>query len=109
MKQLNQKLSSIRYCIEKAFEICKNYFQLFNYPLKYVKDGVKEETKLITAIFILHNFLFEVEELNDERKKDFSGQLDCYDDERNEGEIDDTDDQNIQDFSTRDILLGYNL
>src|SRR5436190_1997307 len=61
-KQLNQKLSSIRYCIEQAFGICKNRFRLFNRPLECAKDDVKQATKLITAIFTLHNFLLEVEE-----------------------------------------------
>ena len=41
-------------------------------------------------------------------REDFNGQLDCHDDERN-GEIGSADDQDDQDFSTRDILLRHNL
>ena len=59
-------------------------------------------------IFTFHNFLLEIEESDDEMGEDFSGQLDCHDDERN-GEIGGADDQDDQDFSTRDILLQHNL
>ena len=107
MKQLNRKLSSIQYCIEQAFGICKNHFRVFNRHLECAKDDVKQATKLITAIFTLHNFLLDEESDDDMEDEDF-GQLDCHDDERNEGEID-TADQDDQDFSTRDILLRHSL
>jgi len=107
VKQLNRKLSSIRYCIEQAFGICKNRFRVFNRPLECAKDDVKQATKLITAIFTLHNFLLDEESDDDIEDED----LDCQDDERNEGERNegeiDAADQDDQDFSTRDILLRH--
>ena len=84
------------------FGICKNCFCLFNRPLECAKDDVKQATKL--AIFTLHNFLLEVEESDDEMGEE----LDYHDNERN-GEIGSADDQDDQDFSTRDILLRHNL
>jgi hypothetical protein len=107
VKQLNRKLSSIRYCIEQAFGICKNRFRVFNRPLECAKDDVKQATKLITAIFTLQNFLLDEESDDDIEDSD----LDCQDDERNEGERNegeiDAADQDDQDFSTRDILLRH--
>src|SRR5436190_10209164 len=67
----------------------------------------KQATKLITAIFTLHNFLLDEESDDDIEDED----LDCQDDERNEGERNegeiDAADQDDQDFSTRDILLRH--
>ena len=73
-----------------------------NIHLECAKDDVKQATKLITAIFTLHNLLLDEESDDDIEDED----LDCQDDERNEGEIDAAD-QDDQDFSTRDILLRH--
>ena len=35
IRKLNQKLSSIRYCIEQAFGICKGRFRLLQRSLEY--------------------------------------------------------------------------
>jgi hypothetical protein len=103
VKRLNEKLSSIRYCIEQAFGICKGRFRLFSRPLECAKDDVTRATKLIIAIFTLHNFLVDVEDLKDEDVEEVEvdrAEIDMEIDEGNE--IGDN-----QDFSTRDILLRY--
>src|SRR5579859_4107082 len=103
VKKLNEKLSSIRYCIEQAFGICKGRFRLFSCPLECAKDDVTRATKLIIAIFTLHNFLVDVEDLKDEEVEEVEvdgAEIDMEIDEGNEIRDD-------QDFSTRDILLRY--
>ena len=59
IKKLNAKLASIRYCIENAFGICKGRFRLLNHSLECAKEDIVQASFLITAIFILHNFLIE--------------------------------------------------
>ena len=103
VKRLNEKLSSIRYCIEQAFGMCKSRFRLLHRPLECAKDDVTRATKLITVIFTLHNFLTEEEDLED---KEDDVEVDRGDAETDidyeEGEINDE-----QDFGTRDILLRH--
>src|SRR5438045_4817135 len=75
VKQLNRKLGSIRYCIEQAFGICKNRFRVFNRPLECAKDDVTQATKLITAIFTLHNFLLDEESDDDIEDEDLIARM----------------------------------
>src|SRR5438046_2454724 len=49
-KRFYYKLTSIRYYIENAFDICKDRFRLLNYPLEYAKDNVVRVIKLISVI-----------------------------------------------------------
>lgn len=58
-KALNRKLSSIRYCVENAFGICKGRFQILNRPMECAADDVRRAVILITAAFTLHNFLID--------------------------------------------------
>ena len=104
IKGLNEKLSSIRYCIEQTFGICKGRFRLFSRPLECAKDDVTRATRLIIAIFTLHNFLIDEEDLKDEEVEVDRAEIDTEIDEGNEiDEVNEIGDG--QDFSTRDILL----
>jgi hypothetical protein len=102
IKKLNAKLASIRYYVENAFCLCKGRFRLLNRALECAREDVIRASFLITAIFVLHNFLIDesddtpidaVEEVMDE---------DVTDDE------DDDDNLNEHgDIPTRDILLRH--
>ena len=99
-KRFNYKLTSIRYYIENAFDICKDRFRLLNYPLEYAKDNVVRVIKLISVIFTLNNFLIDVNDSIDIESEEVEDRdiLDNDDDE----EIDEDDE-----FSIKDILLQH--
>jgi DDE superfamily endonuclease len=103
-KQLNARLSGIRYCIENAFGICKGRFRLLNRPLECAKEDVTRATRLITAIFILHNFLIDE---NDETRVQ-----PVYDEDSSEDEDEDEDKDEVVDnedelTETRHILMRH--
>jgi hypothetical protein len=52
-------LTGIRYIIENVFDILKDRFRLLNRNLKCATKDVKRAITLITAIFILYNFLID--------------------------------------------------
>jgi hypothetical protein len=108
-KRLNQKLSSIRYCIEQAFGICKGRFRLFGRPLECAKDDVTRATKLIMAIFTLHNFLIDEDDLEEAVEAVEEVNVDGEDvDAEIHAEIHEGNGiADEQDFSTRNILLRY--
>jgi hypothetical protein len=107
IKKLNAKLAGIRYCVENAFGICKGRFRLLNRPLESAKEDVVRTSYLITAIFVLHNFL--IDRCDDTPvevvlARDADGgndsRLDANDDENNE--------QGGQEgFPTHNILLRH--
>ena len=105
VKRLNQKLSSIRYCVEQAFGMCKGRFRLFHRPLECARDDITHATKLITAIFTLHNFLIDEEDLDDEENEIEVGRNDRNDIDTENDEENEINDE--QDFGTRDILLRH--
>ena len=80
--------------------MCKGRFRLLNRPnLKCAKDNITRATKFITAIFMLYNFLIDLEDEEDDievGRRD----IDTKTDEGNE--ISDE-----QDFVTRDILFRH--
>ena len=59
---LNKKLSDARYHIENAFEILKARFRIFQRSLKCAVEHIRFAITLISAIFVLHNFLIDVED-----------------------------------------------
>jgi hypothetical protein len=59
IKQLNAKLAGIRYYVENAFGILKARFQLLNRPLESAREHIIRTSYLITAIFVVHNFLID--------------------------------------------------
>jgi len=61
-KKLNEKLASIRYCIEMAFGRCKGRFRILNRAMECARDDVTRATMLIVAVFTLHNFLVTVDD-----------------------------------------------
>ena len=108
-KKLNYKLASIRYSIEHAFGLCKGRFRLLNRPLESAKDNIVRAIKLIAAIFILHNFLINVQDDTDIELEEEANHHKTY------GEVDDEEDEDIdkvepnheqnKDHETRAILL----
>jgi hypothetical protein len=59
VKELNMKLAGIRYYIENAFGILKARFRLLNRPLECSREDIIRTSYLITAIFVMHNFLID--------------------------------------------------
>ena len=112
-KKLNYRLASIRYSIEHAFGLCnlKGLFRLLNRPLESAKDDIVRTIKLIAAIFILHNFLVDVQddtEIEPEEEANHRKTRGEVDDEEGEdiGEVEPNDEQN-EGPETRAILLRH--
>lgn len=106
VKKLNKKLSSIRYCIEQAFGICKGRFRLLQRPLECSKDDVTRATKLITVIFTLHNFIID-QNLEEDNLNDIAWIRNIDDDEEEEVEEEDEEEEEEEDNATRNILLRH--
>jgi hypothetical protein len=106
IKKLNAKLASIRYCVENAFGICKGRFRLLNRALECAKEDVIRASFLITAIFVLHNFL--IDESDD---TPINAEPNAVDDANlNEDMTDDERENNLNEHGgmpTRDILLRH--
>jgi DDE superfamily endonuclease len=100
--KLNAKLASIRYCVENAFGICKGRFRLLNRALECAKDDIAKAVYLITAIFILHNFLIDE---NDNTL--IEPEPDAVDEASNNGGNDDDNDLEFGGMPTREILLRH--
>ena len=97
---LNKKLGGARYRVENAFGILKGRFQIFQRPLQCAGQDVKFAILLISACFVLHNFLIDV---RDDSKRHWDVELEH---EMNEGE-DANDPLSSYIQSTRDILLRH--
>jgi DDE superfamily endonuclease len=59
IKMLNAKFAKVRYSLGSTFGIFKGRFRLLNRPLESGKDDITRTAYLITAIFVLHNFLID--------------------------------------------------
>jgi hypothetical protein len=110
VKKLNARLSSIRYCVEHAFGICKMRFRILQDALECARDDVTQATRLITAIMTVHNFIIDYEGYDEEdeeelglRRNNLDEDNENIDDSNDNMESDDED----MDTSTRDILLRY--
>ncbi len=57
---LNKKLGGARYHVENAFGILKGRFRIFQRPLECACEDIRFAIVLISAIFVLHNFLIDV-------------------------------------------------
>ena len=77
--------------------------QLLNHAIKYVKQDVIHASFLITAIFVLHNFLIDE---NDDTPIDAESEV-VDDANLNEKNDDENDDNKHENMSTRDILLRH--
>ena len=99
VRELNRKLGGARYHVEHAFEILKERFQIFKKPLKCSHEDVRLAIILTSSIFIIHNFLIEV---ND----DYDISLEPIIDTEHMRDENDNDDQE-EDMSTRAVLLRY--
>ena len=103
IRKLNAKLAGIRYSVENTFGICKGRFRLLNRPLECAKDDVIKASYLITAIFVLHNFLIDEDDETLVTPVEDSVE---DDDEENEGGIEQAVEHDDE-IKTRDILLRH--
>ena len=60
--KLNKHFGGARYHVENAFGILEGRFQIFQAPLQCAKDSVESAILLMTACFVLHNFLIDVKD-----------------------------------------------
>ena len=75
--KLNKQLGGARYIVEHAFGLLKGRFRVFQTPLQCVKESVEVAVILMTACFVLHNFLIDVRDTSG----DWSLDLDVLRDE----------------------------
>jgi hypothetical protein len=99
--KLNAKLASVRYYIENAFGICKGRFRILNRPLECAKEDVVRASFLITAIFVLHNFLIE------EKDDTVIEQVVADSNDRDQSGETSEDIDEMADMATRNILLRH--
>jgi DDE superfamily endonuclease len=66
IRHLNQRLSGARYIVENAFALLRARFQLFEKPLRCAAEDMPYTVHLIASIFVLHNFLIEVHDQQEE-------------------------------------------
>jgi len=105
IKRLNAKLAKVRYSVEGAFGILKGRFRLFNRSLESAKEDIKRTAYLITAIFVVHNFL--IDEYDDTQiepvvEPQAVGADDNFDEDGGEQE---RDEEEVP--PTRDVLLRH--
>jgi hypothetical protein len=105
VNKLNKRLSSVRYIVEQAFGVCKGRFRLLNRPLECAKDDIVRASYLITAIFVVHNYLIDE---NDDTPVEMIAS-----DEENNSTCGDAsfpgseDGEDFQGLKMRDILLRH--
>ena len=66
VSELNKKLGGARYHVENAFGILKAHFQIFKRQLECAQEDVRLAITLTSSIFIIHNFLIDI---NDDLNK----------------------------------------
>lgn len=66
IRHLNQRLSGARYIVENAFALLKARFQLFEKPLRCAAEDMPYAVHLVASIFVLHNFLIEAHDNQEE-------------------------------------------
>lgn len=59
---LNKKLEEARYHVKNVFDILKGRFRIFQSPLETAVEDIGFVIVLISAVFILHNFLIDVQD-----------------------------------------------
>lgn len=98
---LNKKLGGARYHVENAFGILKARFRIFQRPLECAAEHIRFAITLISAIFVLHNFLIDV---GDDLKE---WDVDMVDDSETDTQIEGPDAANSLDDTTRSALLRH--
>jgi hypothetical protein len=105
IRDLNRKLSGARYHVENAFGILKARFQIFKEALGCTHEDVRLSIVLTASIFVLHNFLIDV---ND----DFDYEADIV--TESQGGEGNNDDENVtpgeeeeEEMATRNILYRH--
>ena len=92
-------MTSIHYCIENAFGICKDQFRLLLHPLKCAKEDIRCAIPLITSIFVLHKFLI------DERDRTPIEPVKM--EEKDEEDVQNNGVEYNDEFETKEILLRH--
>jgi DDE superfamily endonuclease len=106
-KKLNYKLASIRYSIENAFGLCKGRFRLLNRPLESAKEDIVRAIKLIATIFILHNFLIDVQD-NTDIEPEEEANHETYGEADEDEDVDEVEPNDVQEGpETRAILQRH--
>jgi hypothetical protein len=108
IRKLNTKLASVRYCVENAFGICKGRFRLLNRALECAKEDIVRASYLVTAIFVLHNFLIDERDDTPIDAVDHEAVDDGSNDLVNGGDGDlNGENENTGGLPTRNILLRH--
>lgn len=114
IRNLNARLAAVRYSVENAFGICKGRFRLLNRPLECAKENVVKASYLITAIFVVHNFIIDenddtpipaedIEADDSDGNQDTASAISANELESDEG----YDGDEFEGIKTRDILLRH--
>src|SRR5436309_3296365 len=98
---LNKKLGGARYHVENAFGILKARFRIFQRPLECAAEHIRFAITLISAIFVLHNFLIDV---GDDSKE---WDVDMVDDSEIDTQLESPDIADSLDGTTRSALLRH--
>lgn len=97
--KLNKKLGGARYHVENAFGILKGRFRILQRPLECAGEDVCLAIKLTGAIFILHNFLLDVQD---------TAEIESVEIEDGENPDDMEDNQmDNEDMCTRNVLIRH--
>jgi hypothetical protein len=99
---LNKKLGGARYHIENAFGILKGWFRIFQSPLECAGEDIRFAITLISAIFVLHNFLIDIQD----PMRDWQAELEENTD-LGDGDVDSDEVVQNLDTTTRKALIRY--
>src|SRR5579859_7953917 len=99
---LNKKLGGARYHIEHAFGILKGRFRIFQSPLECAGEDIRFAITLISAIFVLHNFLIDIQD----PMRDWQAELEENTD-LGDGDVDSDEVVQNLDTTTRKALIRY--
>lgn len=99
---LNKKLGGAWYHIENAFGILKGRFRIFQSPLECAGEDIRFAITLISAIFVLHNFLIDIQD----PMRDWQAELEENTD-LGDGDVDSDEVVQNLDTTTRKALIRY--
>ena len=102
---LNKKLGGARYHVENAFGILKGRFRIFSLPLEHSVQDVRLVILLISAIFVLHNFLIDVQDTTEDW--DDMRELEGNNIPKDNDQLEDDIAQDVGDTTTRKALIRH--
>jgi len=98
---LNKKLGGARYHVENAFGILKGRFHIFQRPLEYAVEDIRFVIILISAVFVLHNFLIDIQDTSSEWQDEITEEPRMNDDVDVDEVVEDLD------STTRKVLIKH--